>query len=1348
MNSKSASFLLFILLSLFSGAATAQEMILIVERCKALDQTSPIHNIWVDEENAKWVANSQGLYKVLALDLVQKVSIPTGMTSLLNLRGGNAKIEWNTLEMHDLIGSPSITCASYDPKSKTVWIGTHEYGAFQIALSPLRIMQRINVENRKLTSNQINDIFIQPSGTTWIATNDGMLVGSGDKWTLQERYLNFIGVDAWGQNLWILGDDFLWQVDSKGKWNAVAIEPKNVEGQLRDIAVDDEGRVWIASNMMTGYNAEQIRYQRFGPGQYFTSQFVNCLDVDQDGSIWTGTDDKGLYLIQWEAAMTVNILMDTPLDCRNKNATAALTAKITGGEPPYTFKWNSGQATDKINLLPAGHYFLTVTDSKGIVKTAKYEIPDPNLRITTELVTPSSGLPDGDGSVNLLVDGGNSPLKYAWDNGEARQTAVKLTTGVHSVTVTDANGCSSTATIAVPEKILPLTVFAKFLSSNTCADTKNGVAEIEVKGGKAPFRYIWNPNAGTESKVSNLSAGLYSVTVTDANGQTAATSVNIPAPPILQVSATQTGQATVNMPNGQAEAKVSGGTSPYSYAWDSGANTAVVKNFSGGLHTLTVTDANGCTTTTSVNITENVSAIGVIIKQPVKISCHGQGGGALKVEITGGKSPYTYHWSNGQTTVMAEKLSAGPYKVTVTDALGTTFLAEYTIEEPSAITVNIEIDAQATANNADGRATARASGGTGTLQYAWDNGEKTSKAVKLGAGAHTVTVTDGGGCSATSTINITESITSLVVTIEQLTQVKCYNTTEGSIKANVSGGKEPYTYFWSNRTGLPTLVNLDDGLYTLTVTDAAGQTATSVITVNSPPLLEVEVKSELAATLGKNDGRALATVTGGTGKYSYKWSNGETTAKAIAMNAGKHTILVTDENGCTATGEVTITENILPLATRILERNKIACAGQSTASLKAEITGGKPPYVYAWKGNGKEWREESVSALPAGTYTLSVTDGSGLSGSAVYEIKEPMPLQLAIDKITPATTNNEDGKVILRATGGTEDYSMEGLAIPAGTNTFTIDRLKPGDHLLIVHDAAGCSAQIRVTIPENIFPLTVNIEQTKQNLCVGDARADIEARVDGGKPPYQYNWSNGWKDYANQRLAAGTYTLTVTDAAGQNTKTEYTVKEPQPLLLMLSNIRAATNDRLQDGKANVESTGGTGSCTFLWSSGETTHQAVKLPLGPGTVVATDQNGCTAKADFEIREKVLPELTPGRIASGEPLRLEKIQFQADSINVNAEAIPSLDELYEFLYDNPTVIIEVAGHTNGLPADEYCDKISAERANAVANYIIRKGIEARRVIAKGYGKRKPIATNQTSEGRKKNQRVEIRLININE
>jgi len=1339
------------LVLLFNGLCLnfqAQDMVPLVDRCKAIDQNSPIHNIWVDDDNIKWVANSQGLYKVLALDLAQKVSIASGKTSLLDIRGGNAKIEWNTADMQSIVGNSTITCASYDAKSKTVWIGTKDIGAFQLTLDPLRVVQKFNMDNKRLTTNQINDIFIQSSGKTWIATNDGMLTGSGDKWTLEERYLNFIGVDAWDQNLWILADGLLWQVDGKGKWQSIAIDPKNVEGPLRDIAVDSKGRVWIASNMMTGFDVSANRYQRFGPGQYFTSQFVNCLDVDKDGSIWTGTDDKGLYMIQWESSMVVNLSMDAPLDCKTKANTAILSVTVAGGTPPITYLWSNGQTTEKINMLGPGKYSLTVTDSKGVVKNAKYEIPDPNLKITTELVTASTGKAEGDASANLLVDGGTSPLTYKWDNGETKQTAVKLTSGIHQVTVTDASGCSSTASIDIPEKNLPLTVFAKFIAENKCADAKDGVAEVEVTGGKGPFTYKWSPGNQTTSKITDLGAGLYSVLVMDAKGQTASTSVNIPSPTPLLASISMLSLASVNMNNGVAEAKASGGKPPYTYHWDSGDLVAKVSTLAGGSHSVTVTDGNGCSATASLSVQENVTALGVIIKQPVKISCHGAGGAELKVEITGGKSPYTYKWSDGQTTATAEKLNAGKYTVKVTDVLGNSFNAEFTVNEPDAITITTSIDAPATPNMADGKVTAKATGGTGTYQYAWDDGEKINKAVKLNLGKHTVTVTDAAGCSATADVTITENISELQLTIEQGSEVKCAGTNEGTIKAVIKGGKSPFTYHWGDNQTTPELSNVGDGVYKLTITDAAGSSATSVITVFSPPALVVDVKADLAASTGKSDGKATITATGGTGKYTYQWDNNENVAKAITLSAGKHSVTVTDANGCSVTKEISITENILPITVKITQSSKVLCAGQQNASLQSQISGGKPPYTYTWKSKDKTFSGESISNVGAGKYSLSVTDASNLSGFAEFEIIEPKPLELTIDEITPATTNNADGKVILRATGGTSQYSMDGSAVAAGTNTFTIDRLHPGDQLLVVNDAAGCSAQIKVTIPENVLPLTTTIKQTNDILCSGKAEATLEASAKGGKTPLSYVWSTGDKQATISNLKEGNYSVTVTDASGQSNKADFNVKAPAEIKLTINNIRSATNDRINDGKANVETAGGTGAFSFKWSDGETDHQAVKLPMGPAYVIATDQNGCSAKSEFTINQKVLPDLTAARLATGEPIRVDKIQFAADSTNINPEAIPSLDELYDFLYDNPTIVIEVSGHTNGLPADDYCDRISAERAKSVADYLVNKGIEARRVMSKGYGKRKPVATNQTPEGRKKNQRVEIKLIKIEE
>ncbi len=1328
---------------------SAQEMVLVVERCKALSQTSPINNIWVDDDNVKWVSNREGLFKVMAIDLVQKVSVPSGTTSLLTIRGGNADIQWNTAEMKALLGDAEISSASYDPKTKSLWIGTQTEGAFQVSVSPLKILQRFNTNNKKLTSNQINDIFIHNNGTIWIATNDGMLSGNGDKWTLQERYLNFVGVDAWGSNMWILGDDFLWQVDNKGKWTPIAIELKNVEGKLRDIAVDDKGRVWIASNMMTGFDVTANRYQRFGPGQYFTSQYVNCLDVDHDGSIWTGTDDKGLYLIQWEAAMTVNILMDTPPDCKSTQPTAALSVKITGGEAPFTYAWNSGQTTDKISHLASGNYVLTVTDSKGTVKTAEYDIPDASLTLSVEVLKPSSGAPTGDGSANLLINGGTGKLIYAWDNGETGQTAVKLTAGNHAVTVTDENGCSATTAFNLSEKVTPLTVTLAITTDNVCADTKAGVVEATVTGGKNPVKYQWSNGSITENKITGLGPGNYSVTVADAAGQTASAFISLSAPTPLSLSGETLGEANVGVENGQAQVKVAGGKSPYTYKWDNGTTTPLAKNLSAGTHAITVTDANGCTSFASFTVGENIATMGVIIRQVGIINCNGQATASLRTDITGGKGPYSYLWSSGQNTAQIEGLKAGTYTVTVTDVVGTKFMATATVAEPAPITVTATADAPASTNGSDGKASTKVSGGTGAYTYAWDNGEITSKVLKLNAGNHTVTVTDAAGCTATASVAIRENILGLEVTIEKMIAVKCVGGREASIKATVTGGKPPYAYAWSNNATTSTVTDLGDGLYTLTVTDAAGQSATSVTTIAAPQPLVVTVKADQPASANKQDGKATVAVTGGSGKYTYAWDSGELTPKALALGAGTHTITVTDENGCTAEGRINMTENILPLTVSIQQGEKILCAGQNNASLTAVIGGGKSPFTIKWKGPGKEWNEnESLSQLGPGQYAIQVVDANGSSATNSYEIATPKPLEFSVEEIVPASTGNADGSVTLKAAGGTGTYTLTDHLWPSTASTHTITNLKPGNYSYVIKDSNGCSATVTANVTENILPLTVTIKQTGKVLCAGTPGATLETLVKGGKGPYTYAWSNAGSGATLSSVAEGTYTVNVSDATGLKGQAEWKVTGPEKLTAEATNLRAATNDRISDGKGNVEVKGGTPPYMYKWTSGETTAQATKLPLGAGTVEVTDANGCSAVADFVIKEKVLPELTATRLASGEPIRMEKIQFDADSTVIKPEAIPSLDELYEFLYDNPTIIIEVSGHTNSLPADDYCDRISTARAKSVADYLIGKGIEARRVISIGYGKRKPIATNQTPEGRKKNQRVEIRLIKIEE
>jgi outer membrane protein OmpA-like peptidoglycan-associated protein len=175
--------------------------------------------------------------------------------------------------------------------------------------------------------------------------------------------------------------------------------------------------------------------------------------------------------------------------------------------------------------------------------------------------------------------------------------------------------------------------------------------------------------------------------------------------------------------------------------------------------------------------------------------------------------------------------------------------------------------------------------------------------------------------------------------------------------------------------------------------------------------------------------------------------------------------------------------------------------------------------------------------------------------------------------------------------------------------------------------------------------------------------------------------------------------------------------------------------------------GGAAPIKFNWSNAETLPTAQKLGLGKNTLTITDAKGCTAQAVVEITKKNIPELTAGRIRNGQAIRVEQLQFDIDSINIKASFKPILDEVFDFLTDNPGIVVEVGGHTNGLCQDEFCIRLSTARAKSVAEYLINRGIDAKRVLFKGYGRTIPIATNSTPEGRQKNQRVEIKIVRMN-
>jgi outer membrane protein OmpA-like peptidoglycan-associated protein len=276
----------------------------------------------------------------------------------------------------------------------------------------------------------------------------------------------------------------------------------------------------------------------------------------------------------------------------------------------------------------------------------------------------------------------------------------------------------------------------------------------------------------------------------------------------------------------------------------------------------------------------------------------------------------------------------------------------------------------------------------------------------------------------------------------------------------------------------------------------------------------------------------------------------------------------------------------------------------------------------------------------------------------------------------------------------------------------------------------------------------VSLVQKTGIRCAEAKEGALNATVKGGKPPYALVWNTpDLKGNDLKGLGGGVYALTVTDAKGNTQSASLTIAAPDSLNAKISRTVGATTDRTKDGKAVLEVKGGKTPYTIAWDDGETGLNAKQMLQGPHNVSITDANGCTTKLSFEIGQRILPALTPGMLSNGQTIRMERLQFEADSSRLNPSCLPVLDEVFDFLAENGKIVIEVGGHTNSTPPDDFCDRLSTARSKSVADYLIAKGINPNRVVYKGYGKRKPIAPNTTPEGRKLNQRVEIKILEIN-
>ncbi len=442
------------------------------------------------------------------------------------------------------------------------------------------------------------------------------------------------------------------------------------------------------------------------------------------------------------------------------NPTGAITASATGGTGPYIFAWSNGGTTATITALAAGPYTVTTTNSQGCSSTTTFTVnnqagPTAGISGTTPTACGSST-----GTATATATGGTGSITYAWSNGGSGASISGLSAGSYTVTATDQNGCTSTAVATVSNSTGPSSNISTTV--HTTCGLSNGAATATATGGNGALNYLWS-NGATTASISNLAAGIYTVSVTDQSNclSVASVTINASTSPVAAI-ASQT-DARCGQNNGAITAAATAGTGGYTYLWSNGATTAAITGLGGGTFTVTVTDQSGCTGTISTTLQAFSQPTVVVV--PNDLSCYQQNNGTVTANPNGGNAPYTYHWSTGVLTQQITGLSPALYFVTVTDASGCTVTGFGVVNEPAELIATPSSTNETSPGANDGTATVVPSGGTAPYTYVWSSGGTTDTETGLAAGTYTVTVTDTHGC--TLVVNVTVDVT-LVGTVSSM----------------------------------------------------------------------------------------------------------------------------------------------------------------------------------------------------------------------------------------------------------------------------------------------------------------------------------------------------------------------------------------------------------------------------------------------------------------------------------------------------------------------------------------------------------------------------------------------------
>ncbi len=970
----------------------------------------------------------------------------------------------------------------------------------------------------------------------------------------------------------------------------------------------------------------------------------------------------------------------------------AIDIDVEGGTTNYMFDWEGpnsfSSSSDDISGLSPGTYDLTVTDANDCEITETFTVGGPGDPSITGAVITDAGCLGDDGAIDITVAGGAGGNTFIWDdgNGSVSEDVTGLVPGTYNVTVIDQAGGEAFGGPYTVNQVNLIT-YTEMHTDIACGGIDNGTITLDIDGGSGSYTVEWSDGQFGDMR-TNLAPGNYTPTITDTDGcELEGTAITIITLSDITFTEEHTNTTCNDRDDGTITLDIQGGTGNYTVAWGGGITGEMLTGLAPGTYTPTITDSDGCQDFGAGITIFAADPININIVSQTDVVCHGASTGSITVIASGGapNANLVVTWSPGGFGGLTyANIPAGDYTPTVTDITNGCVVTgpTVTIDEPNSPIRANEFITDVSCNGAnDGSISIAATGGNGQVySYTWDppaNINNDDDLIDVGPGSYSLTIADGQGCEATfGPFVIGEPD---VISAQAFIDPASSNNDDGKITLQVTGGNPDYDFNWSGpTTSLPNsnVINgLASGEYDVTITDQEGCSFTGTYLVEGNIGAAYNVID--VSCFGETDGSIIqSSISGGVDPYSYEWSGGTLTNNSFAMDLldvgpGTYNLTITDFNGMVRLQSYTIDEPpaIQVQVINVIHETGLGCNGQ----ISVLASNGQGPYEYIWSHGGST---STVSDLCKGDYSVQVRDGNGCVVNSEIITINPAGIGITnVTEVSGACFGDSNGEVCLDYFGGCGPYT---ITLDGGTPQVDLDNsicftgLNGGTHNITIIGNGGLifNGSFDVTEYEEITAttdITDNTDPSGAN-CTGF----INLTVDGGVPPYSFQWSHGptSEDVSELCDNLSPYSVTITDDRG--------------CLIVVNDLEVGLGITTQatinnvcnvdncDGEIFTSSTlGGVPPYTYLWSNNSTNQNLISVCAGDYDLTITDSEGMQSIFTYTVQ---MPD---------NPLSVSGTTSPANNGNNGAIDITITGGYgnYEVEWDNGSVSNDLAGLSAG-------------------------------------------------------------------